>query len=252
MLVVFSMVGACAPKKKKHPAPAPAQSQSPATPPRKGGPFFKITFGDGRGNSTTPECQTKSDTSLDPARKIQRQTINVKMEKQRVIRKDCTGNVTSDKIEKVTMPSSDILLKPAGWWIGQGIGMPYNRTTCTGPGFELERVLLTAVGVGVVDTLADSARNNAGFPSVRFKVDTSPTVGAMHVRKNADNYIDYEFQKCTEKNSEGACSKTESLEKGTLILTVNYTENLDIGGVKEVPAIDCPPTSPPGRPLTLR
>lgn len=229
-LVIFSMVVACAPKEeKKKPIPQPA---SPSNPPRGGS--------SGAGGGSSAKCATRDDSSIAPERKVQRQTINVKMEKQRVIRKDCDGKVISDKMEKVTMPIGEVLLKPEGGKIGTGFAVPYNRTTCSGQGFELGRIITLSVGIGLAEAADDDARNKKGYPSLRFTVDTSPTVGAMHVRKNTNNYIDYEFKKCLEKSGDN-CVKSETTELGTLILTVNYTENLDIGGVKEIPASDCEP-----------
>lgn len=238
-LVVFSMVGACGPKKKRHkpeaqPTPSPVSQEKPKG---KGEPFIQIEFGNSRSRSV--ECASKDDTSLDPQRVIQRKTINLKMEKQRVVRKDCSGNVISDGMEKVTTPYLDIELTPTKTWAGKSVASPYNRTTCTGPGAELEKLLLSFFGVGLITEAYDGVRNSLGFPRVRFSVDTSPTTSSMHVRKNADNYIDYEFEGCAQRKRNGECEKRTSVEKGTLILTVNYTENLDIGGVKEVPAIDC-------------
>ncbi len=241
-LVVFSLT-ACGPilKKKKHPTPAtPPPTQQPAPPTKKGGPFIEITFGNSRSQSY--DCETKADQSLAPDRKIQRKTINVKMERQRVIRKDCTGKVTWDGMEKVTYPTTEIVLTPVKSWTGLG-GSPvsaHNRTTCTSPGAEWDAFITKLFLFGWVTDVADGLKNLAGFPRMRFSVDTSPTNSSMHVKKNQDNYIDYEFAYCAEKESDergvatNICKKTESVEKGTLILTVNYTENLDIGGVKEV------------------
>ncbi len=54
-----------------------------------------------------------------------------------------------------------------------------------------------------------------------------------------NNCIDYEFLSCEAVGEADTCVKTKSMEKGTLILTVQYTETLDIGGVKEVKE-ECP------------
>lgn len=228
-LVISTMVGACAPllpwSKKK-----PARASSPAPAPQTGG-----------SDDSAPKCATRADTSLAPDRVVQRKTIIVKMEKQRVIRKDCKGAVTSDSIEKVTYPNQEIELTPVKKWPGKSTALPFNRTTCAGPGLELEAFFLKAfLGIGLLTDVADDLRNSLGFPRVRFSVDTSPTLSHMHVRKNADNYIDYEFQNCEQKNSvDGTCAKANSVEKGTLILTVKYSENLDLGWVKVIQDPPC-------------
>ncbi len=254
-LVVFSLITACGPiipHKKKRPSSAPPPPPAPAAPaqaePKRGGPFITVTFGNSRPQNS--ECSTKDDKSLGQDRKIQRKTIDVKMEKQRVIRKNCQGVVTSDGMEKVTFPYTEIILTPVKTWSGLG-GSPvsaHNRTTCTGPGAEWESLIAKLFLFGWVTDTVDGLKNLAGFPRMRFSVDTSPTNSSMHVKKNKDNYIDYEFAYCAEKEKDergattGVCKKIQTVEKGTLILTVNYTENLDVGGVKEVNE-NCPAPS---------
>lgn len=241
--VILTLVIACGPKpKKKHPAappPPPEQNQPP--PKKKGGPFIRVTFGNSRPSDEV--CSTRDDKSAAPDRVIQRQTINLKMEKQRIVRRDCKGDLRSNQMEKVTFPKTEIIIKPTKWWAGAFGGTPvqaYNRTTCTTPGAEWDKLLYALLfGEGIPTAYYDKFMNNVGFPRLRFSVDTSPTNASMHVRKNTDNYIDYEFSYCKkhDKDSEGRetnhCLEFQTVEKGTLILTVNYTENLDIGGVKE-------------------
>jgi hypothetical protein len=230
-LVVFSLLGACAPKhKKKRGGESQPAAQTPKK--KKGGPLIVLKFGNSTSGSV--ECSSKDDVSLAPDSIVQRKTINLKMEKQRVIRKNCEGQVTSDGMEKVEIPYQTIEITPTKKWPGKSYANPYNRTTCTGVGAEFEALFWRLLGFGLITDAYDGIRNNLGFPRVRFTVDTSPTTSSMHIRKNADNYIDYDFVRCAKKDAKGECTETASVEKGTLILTVNYTENLDIGGVKEV------------------
>lgn len=256
--VIFSLLVGCGPltfvpiplhsKRKSsqtpaNPSPEP-KTETQSEEHSKGGPFIAVTFGNSRPSSW--ECPTKNDTSLDPKRAVQRQTISVKMEKQRVIRKDCDGKVTSDRMEKVTFPTTDIVLTPTKWWAGSMRGTPVsveNRTTCTTPGMEWDKkLMMLLIGQGTATGVWDYVRDAAGFPRIRFSVDTSPTNSSMHVKKNQENYIDYEFGYCEEMalSPEGQkCKKMKTIEKGTLILTVNYTENLDVGGIKEIQNSDC-------------
>jgi hypothetical protein len=238
-LVISTLSSACAPMlpwPMKKSAPH-AKSSPPAPAPKNGGGGG----GGGGGEKSSPKCATRMDISLAQDRVVQRKTITVKMEKQRVIRKDCDGKVSSDSMEKVTYPNQEIELTPLKKWPGKSTTLPFNRTTCSGPGLELEAIFLKALfGIGLITDAADGVRNLMGFPRVRFSVDTSPTLSHMHVLKNADNYIDYEFQNCEQRNSvDGTCMKANSVEKGTLILTVNYNENLDIGGVKVIQDTSC-------------
>ena len=189
-----------------------------------------------------PVCVTKDDQSLAPERVVQRKTVELRREKQRVIRKDCSGNVISDKMETVVEPRADVVIKPTQWWSGFNAfpSSVYNRTTCSSTAgvLDLERMLLLSMGIGVLEEMGRNAKSKLGFPSVEFTVHTSPTVSHMHVRRDQENFIDYEFSTCAEKNGE-TCLKATPVERGTLVLTVKYSENPDIGGVKEIREEKC-------------
>ncbi|MGE4130029.1 MAG: hypothetical protein AB7F86_00240 [Bdellovibrionales bacterium] len=248
-LVILAVVSACGPvfkvKHRQVAKPAPAPAPAPNRDSDKGA-------GSGGGNrieTRRASCETANDKSLASDRVVQRKTIEVKMEKQRVVRRDCNGQVTSDRMEKVTYPKTDIVITPSKWWAGAYGGTPssaFNRTTCATPGAEWDKLLMRIIfGEGIGRDWMDSIRDAAGFPRLRFSVDTSPTSASMHVKKNQDNYIDYEFSYCAEQDSQFGqatekCKTRKTVEKGTLILTVKYTENLDIGGVKELQDPSCP------------
>lgn len=227
-LVLITMLTACGPRDKKtkiseRSGPPPAAPKKPAPP-----------------KPSAPSCATANDQSLADGAVVQRQTIQVRMEKQRVIRKSCKGDIVSDKMEKVTYPEATVVLQPKSWMgLGKTMASVFNRTSCSGPGLQFESILETALGLNLWQNIKDNAKNAIGFPKARLKVNTSPTVSNMHVRKNQDNYIDYEFLSC----EADTCLKTKSMEKGTLIITVQYSENLDIGGVKEIKE-ECPEAQP--------
>ncbi len=237
-LILFTNLVACGPKEKTK---LRTRSTPPPATPNKSTPPAPTPAPTSKRASS---CETAEDQSLSSEAVIQRQTIQVRMEKQRVIRRDCKGDVISDKMEKVAMPETEIELRPKSWMgFRKTLASLFNRTTCSAPGFQIENILETAMGLNLWRDIKDNAKNAFGYPRARLTVSTSPTVSYMHVRKNQDNYIDYEFVGCEIKGEDGVCKKSKTIERGTLILTVQYTENLDIGGVKEIKE-DCPKEQP--------
>jgi hypothetical protein len=231
-LVMFSLCVSCAPKT----------------------PSIHISMPDLGPGGGHAECATKKDTSLDPAREIQYQTIDLKMQRQMVVHVDCNGHEIRRAVEKVTTPSKEIVLTPGKSTTAdtlKGLGgtnysSAYNRTTCTssGAGNALTKIfLLPFFALQMND---DQNQSKAGHPRLRFNVNTSPTFLDMHVQKNEANFIDYEFTNCPtppagDAKPSAQCAKPTSVEKGTLVLTVNYTED-NLPGSKEVK--DCTPNAP--------
>jgi hypothetical protein len=163
-------------------------------------------------------CQTAHDTSLAPDRIVSRQTIQMHGSRQRVIRKNCAGVVRSDKIESQEATYKDgVTVDPKGQF-AEAEAHGYNRTTCN---------TADTSSIGKALTEIFSLFGSKSRPFFQFTPHTSPTfLGGGHVKKNADNYIDYEFDRCVQKSEDGkSCLKSETLEKGTLILTVQYSES---------------------------
>lgn len=159
-----------------------------------------------------PACPTANDQSLSPDRTIVRRTIELTGTRQRVIRLTCTGAVRSNKIEtREGSAVNGVKIHPSRP-MTDAEATGYNRTTCNSIYEDTFHNLF-------------SPRSKTD-PVFRFSPHTSPKIfGSGRVKKNADNYIDYEFTKCVEKSADGkTCVKTETLEKGTLILTVVYSE----------------------------
>jgi hypothetical protein len=230
LTVIFSLCVSCA---RHHDEPPPAikptsgQTGTPAVQER-----------------SDPGCSTINDTSLDPARVVQRKSVALKLEYQLVSHKDCSGREIKRGIEKVTLPQEEYVLTPAGnnwgdWWKrlgGTDRSTAYNRTSCTDSGSGDTLIKILALPLFLPQIAADGVKDVAGHPRMRFYINTSPTALDMRVIRNRDNYIDYEFSKCESAGS--ACTKPTSVERGTLILTVNYSEN-NLTGVKDVS--DCQP-----------
>lgn len=164
-------------------------------------------------NRPRPACPTANDQSLAPDRTIVRKTIEMTGTRQRVIRINCNGQVRSNKIETQQASSPNGVKVPPSRPLVDAEASGYNRTTCNTIREDAFHNLF-------------SFGNRRADPVFKFSPHTSPTFfGTGRVKKNADNYIDYEFTRCLAKSADGqTCTKTESLEKGTLILSVIYSE----------------------------
>lgn len=196
------------------------------------------------------ECKTKDDTSLIKDQPEQHKTITVARNSQNVLRRDCQGNKISEKIEVVQSPSAEVILTPVGQFEVNDFTIDLvNRTTCdsdTG-GAALKHLLLDAIvktataspATQVKDTANNWLTNLFGeskkTPSYQFSANTSPTFFDLDVDKDRDNFIDYEFFGC-DSLKDGECLNKKSLEKGTLVLKVEYSEATLPGTLERV---DC-------------
>lgn len=170
-----------------------------------------------------PKCATSTDTSL-PNDNVLRQTVNLKKERQRVIRKNCTGQVVSDKIETVKDPNQYITIKSfkkfKGVHTSDLVWSLSNRMTCDGTSPRSSDLRWTTVKNDPVE--------------YSFHVDASPSVFYLHVQKNEVNYINYRLRLSKLSTDINGASKLDYdlQEEGTLILTVNYSEE-ELPGVLE-------------------
>lgn len=171
-------------------------------------------------------CITQDDTKIEDESKVQKQTVTLKREFQRVQRKNCEGQVISDKEETVTEPRGMIEIKPLGELQSSTYVYDWvrNRTTCKG-----RRNYDAFRNNFIVQKPAPMQSNIASS----FTISTSPEAfSSLYVMKSRDNYIDYRYYACTGK--EGAyCDTQKVLEEGTLILTVDYKEERK-DGIKEI------------------
>ena len=150
---------------------------------------------------TTPvpvSCPTKSDTSLDPRGAVQRKTIVFRGERTMIWRKNCAGEIYSKKWETRGAPETTkrVTIRPVNGSQGTQITV-FNRTTCSQPDGQIERVTGSRSGNG----------------SLSFDVSLIKNSGAVFVKAGRDNYLDYEINDC----STGRC---QLVERGTLILKV--------------------------------
>jgi hypothetical protein len=195
--------------------------------------------------SVTEACSTRDDASLAKDRLVQRDQIRIERVFQRVVRYDCDHKVKSDRTETVQSPFVAYTLKPKSLWLGTSVfsSSAYNRTACSTQGLPLDDIvgLLITPLTSLAKAEWQGLKTKLGFPSIELTLDTSPTVGHMQVDRDRKNYIDYEFTKCLDaKESEDSngknvreCVKSEPIEKGTLILTVKYSERT-LSNTKEI------------------
>jgi hypothetical protein len=99
-----------------------------------------------------------------------------------------------------------------------------NRTTCSSQTTDP----LNQFGHDILDAVVKAA------PTLHFTIDTSPTAFNLQVDRERDNYIDFEFYTCPNR---GKCEKWTTVEKGTMVLKVDYSE-ATLPDTKEVS--DCP------------
>jgi hypothetical protein len=155
-------------------------------------------------------CSTENDIALQPGTQVQHQEVEINRKFQRVIRHGCNGEILSDTVVTTDQPDGHVTIGTA-----QEIkALAYmatvrNRTTCN----------------GTTRTYAMPENETAERkPSARLHINTSPTLLHLHVLKDRENYLDYEFFSCSEITAARDCKDKSSLEKGTVILKVNYVE----------------------------
>ncbi len=166
-------------------------------------------------------CPSRKDFSVDKKRVIERRQVTLERQVRQIVRKDCANNILSERPEDIKKPVAEIILTPRAW-LGSFKGASvyiFNRTTCSGPRSEMTKTWQSL-------KFDRTSFDEQGKPVLRFLVNASPTEEQMHVAKHAENYIDYEFAGCAEEDltADGSCSRAVSVEKGTLILRVNYGE----------------------------
>ncbi len=143
-----------------------------------------------------PSCATEDDTSVASAASVRHGEVNVERVFQRVVRRDCKGVLKNDQIETVSSPNASFYIETLN--AGDHLTAEVNdRATC--------------------NTIIRPVSNGR----IKFTVDTSPTLFYLHINKDKENYLDYQVTLCPEA---GTCDKGAVVEKGTVILKVNYSE----------------------------
>lgn len=166
------------------------------------------------------ECPRVTNAQIDPGAKVRKSTVFLHRIMQKVTRKNCDGQVLSEKVETIISPDRDIELLPTRWLgVRPFVSSIQNRTTCSATGENLERS-------------KEKFISTFGTPKTYFKISYVPMSAAITVNDGL-NYIDYQFAQCDEytdeilPNSRGdgkLCTKYHILEKGTILLSVYYGE----------------------------
>lgn len=166
------------------------------------------------------ECPQVTNAQLDPDAKVRKSTVFLHRIMQKVTRKNCDGQILSEKVETIISPDRDIELLPTRWLgVRPFVSSIQNRTTCSATGEHLERS-------------KEKFISTFGTPKTHFKISYVPMSAAITVYEGL-NYIDYQFAQCDEytdeilPNSRGdgkLCTKYHILEKGTILLNVYYGE----------------------------
>lgn len=181
-------------------------------------------------------CASEKDTSIAPDAKVQKKVIDVYRKFERVIRYGCQGEVKSDEMETYEFPEYRMTLWPAGNIRAEHYRVDLtNRTTCN----SYNQTDSAISGLFQIFTNFGENLLNGDKPNLAFTVNTSPTLLHLHVQKNLDNYLDYKFYSCTKVSDAKPCESPRLMERGTLILTVNYHEESHPEQIRKVD--DCQP-----------
>ena len=158
------------------------------------------------GKKPAPTSLCNKDMSLNQNAPVRTETVKVHREFRKNTQTNCAGQ-TSTRIENLKDPKDAYSLKALTLTAGTDTYQvnAFNRTTCDGAKIKTNRK--------PEDT------------HMEIQYHTSPGTGRMHVNKNADNYIDYEFRRCVQFDATRACLRSVVAERGTVILRVEYTEN---------------------------
>lgn len=150
-------------------------------------------------------CKTAKDTSLDEKKTIQKASVAIKRTNVNVKYKDCDAKEFKAQKESVKDASQFTLAFKSGFKNdkSQMRITVYNRTTCENGMF---RALVSATQLEIPVAAEQSDRH-------------------MWLASDRDNYVDYEVQECAETNADTRCTKSETIEKGTVVVSVQLIED---------------------------
>lgn len=171
----------------------------------------------------TPGPACGADITLNKTTSVRTDVFRLSREFQLVNNTDCTGKVTQTR-QTVKEPKDAYSLSALTLTPGSGAYTvsALNRTTCD---------------------FATIKKRNETDTRMEIQFHTSPGTRRTYAIKNADNYIDYEFRRCLEKDAANKCVRSEVAERGTVVLHVEYSEN-QRPGVLETRS-SCPTPEPP-------
>lgn len=168
--------------------------------------------------SPPPACG--QDTSVGVDKVIRKDTMKLSREYVKKRHVGCDGKVTESRgIVREPKDAYSIFAQNLTKSDKEYAVWAINRTTC--------------------DT-ATIKKRDLRDPRMEIQLHTSKGTRRTHVRKNQDNYIDYEFRECLRKNQSGQCISSQVAERGTVVLYIEYSEK-DHDEVQETKATNCAP-----------
>lgn len=221
VLMFVTLAMACAPKANGDlKAQKPEPTKTVDTPATESPDSEKKKIAQVERAEEPPVCPAITNTLVDPDAKVRKTTMFLHRITQKVTRKNCDGQVISERMETIISPDREIDLKPTRWLgVRPFVASIQNRTTCSATGENLEHSKEKFITV-------------FGTPMTHFKVSMVPLSEAITVNDGL-NYVDYQFAHCDQEtneilpNSRGdgkICTKWHILEKGTILLDVYYGE----------------------------
>ncbi len=157
--------------------------------------------------SAPPGPPCGSDKSLNQNAAVRTDVFKLTRVFKNVARTNCAGQTTTTR-ETSKDPKESYTLQALTLAPNSG---PYtvsaiNRTTC-----------------------AQGVIKNRNLTDTRMEVQFTTSKGTRRtlMLKNTDNYIDYEFSRCLQLGPANNCLRSEVAERGTVILKVEYSEEVD-------------------------
>lgn len=167
--------------------------------------------------------------------------VHIERHFQRVIRKDCSGKVTSNKIETVKSPTQQFELQPKTRLKNVAGVVLFNLETCQAADSHLPRWDLPFLGA----LEAITGRANG---IIDLKGDLAPAVFTFQLKEGVNHLYYSYFQNClpvdlppmkfSEASSEYVCDKAKLLRSGVYTVIVDYQEKT-LDGELEINAADC-------------
>lgn len=158
-------------------------------------------------------CKTVRDTSLDQQKAIHKTSVTMTRGSVKVKYKDCDQNEFLKQKQQVKDTAAVALDVKANFKLteSQMSVSVYNRTNCESGNF----------------------RTRAKSSLLEIPVSVEKSNQHLKLATDRENYIDYEIRECETVNSEFHCTKSEVVEKGTLVLAVQFAD-YELGDEKEI------------------
>lgn len=156
------------------------------------------------------------------------QTVKIERHFQRVLRKDCSGNVASDKIETVKSPRGNIYLRTPDDIAFKSVFV-FNETTCNSQlaAMPASEIPLLGALFGGLATVTGNGKNQ-----VKVIGDMADAVLTFHVNKGINRFFAKYFYDCRPEKVEGNrtavgpadCKESKDFSVGLHLINIEYEE----------------------------